>query len=100
MSKLTVEVDHSLGWEEATRRLKDEIQRATASGELPVSDVSQQWQDNILTFGFHAMGLKIAGTLTVEDTRVVVETKLPLVAIAFKGMIRDQIRHELGELLA
>jgi hypothetical protein len=100
MPKLTVDVDHALGRDEATRRLKDEIDEAIARGELPVADLAQQWQDDTLTFGFQAMGMKIAGTLTVEDARVVVEAELPWSAMMLKGVIQEQIHQELGQVLA
>ncbi|MGA2063432.1 MAG: polyhydroxyalkanoic acid system family protein [Thermoguttaceae bacterium] len=100
MPKLTVDVDHALGRDEAARRLKHEIERSNARGELPVTDVTQQWQDYILSFAFQAMGIKVTGTLTVEDNRVVVDAELPLSAMVLKAMIQQQIRHELGQVLA
>jgi hypothetical protein len=46
------------------------------------------------------MGIKVTGTLTVEDNRVVVDAELPLSAMVLKAMIQQQIRHELGQVLA
>jgi hypothetical protein len=100
MPKVTVDVDHTLGRDEATRRLKDEIDQAIARGELPLADLAQQWQDDTLTFGFQAMGMKIAGTLTVEDARVVVQAELPWSAMMLKGVIQEQICHELEQVLS
>jgi hypothetical protein len=95
MSKLSLEVPHTLGREEATRRLKDKL--PLAQGE--VTDLHHEWNDHTLSFDFQTMGMKIAGTMAVEETAVHVDIDLPWAASMVKGMIEQRVRQELGEVL-
>jgi hypothetical protein len=90
-----MQISHSLGREEATRRIKEQLAKV---GEL-VSDMDQQWQDHTLTFRFKAMGFGVEGTLVVEDAVVKIDVKLPLAAAMIKGMIEQRLRQEVAGLL-
>jgi hypothetical protein len=46
------------------------------------------------------MGIHVQGTVTAEDSQVVVVTELPLIAMPFKSAIDRQIRDELEKILA
>jgi hypothetical protein len=100
MPKLAVQVPHALGRDEATQRLKRQLDELTSQGELPVSDLAHQWQDHTLSIGFQVMGMKVAGAVTVEDERVCVDAELPWAAMMVKGMIEQRLRDELGQVLA
>ncbi len=95
MPKLSVDVAHTLGREEAVKRLDGQIGRARAAA----GDLQTEWHDNVLSFRAEAMGAKIAGTLTIEDSTVHVEADLPLAAIMIKAMIAERVRQELSGVL-
>lgn len=99
MPQLSLEVAHELGQEEAARRLKDRIALASDAYGSQVSELSQQWNGHTFTFGFHAMGMKIAGTVAVEHEKVKVAASIPLAAMLFKKTIEDRVRLEVGSLL-
>ena len=62
---LVVSIPHSLGREEAIRRLKTGLGRA-ASG-LPVMSVDEErWEDNRMNFRVRALGQAAAGHVDVE----------------------------------
>ena len=100
MPHITMETSHALGQEEAARRLKKkfDVVRGTFGGQ--VHDLQEQWCDHTLSFGFKAMGMKIAGTVEVRDAQVKLDAQVPLAAVMFKGMIETRIRQELGDLLS
>jgi hypothetical protein len=99
MPQLTVEVPHALGKEEAMRRIQMHSDFARGMYGSQVSDLQEQWNENVLTFGFRAMGMKVAGTLTVEEALVRLLTELPWAAMMFKGMIDQRVRQDLGRIL-
>lgn len=99
MPKVTVEIPHTLGREEAGRRLKQQFELANAQYGSHISDLQQQWGDYTLTFAFRAVGMKIAGTVTVEEALVRVLLELPLAAMMIKGTIEQRMRQELGQIL-
>jgi len=99
MPQLSLEVSHALGQEEAARRLKQRFITACEMYRSQVSNLRQQWDGHTFSFGFHAMGMKIAGTVAVEHARVKLAASLPFAAALFKGAIEDRIRQEVGDLL-
>ena len=100
MPRVTMEAPHELGQEEAARRLKKRFNVARGLYGSQVSDLTEQWDDHTLTFGFKTMGMKVAGTVEVQDAQVRLNANLPLAAAMFKGMIETRIRQELGDLLS
>ncbi len=100
MPKLTMETPHELGQEEATHRLQHGFSFVKSNFQGHLSDVTEQWDGNALAFGFKAMGMKVAGNVTVEDSVVRLDADLPLAAIMFKGTIEQRVRKELDRLLA
>ena len=100
MPTLTMQTEHNLGRDEAIRRLKEKFTDARERFGSQVADLEETWDGDRFTFGFRAMGMKIAGTITVEEALVRMATELPLAAMLVKGMIESRIREELGGLLA
>jgi hypothetical protein len=100
MPRLTLEVPHSLGLEEAMRRLKDKFDAARAEHQGRVSNLREEWRDNILSFAFQAMGMAVSGTLAVEPSQVKMNAELPFAATFFKGAIEQRLRQEVTVLLA
>ena len=95
MPKINLEIPHQLSAEESRSRLE----RFTES--LPkdqVSDLEQTWQENTLSFGFKTFGIKIAGDLTAEEQKLLVNVDIPFSAMMFKGKIESEIRKQLERL--
>jgi hypothetical protein len=95
-----MEADHALGKDEALKRLKDKFTMVRDTYSSHVSELKEVWDDNVLSFGFKVMGMKTSGTVTVEDSQVLVDADLPFAAIMFRGAIEKEVRAELGTLLA
>jgi hypothetical protein len=100
MPRLTLAVSHSLGLEEATRRLKDKFAAAKAEHHARVSNLREEWRDNTLSFALQAMGLGVSGTVAVEADQVKFDAELPFAASFFKGAIEQRLRQEVSTLLA
>jgi len=100
MPRLTLEVAHALGLEEAMHRLKEKFAAAMAEHRDRVSDFQEEWNDNTFSFAFKALGMAVSGSVAVEPALVRVRADLPLAAAFFKGTIEDRLRHEVGRLLA
>lgn len=100
MPRFNMAVEHKLGQEEAVRRLKERGEFVERAMGEQVGDLKQQWEGNRLSFGFTAMGMRIEGTAQVEESRVELNTQLPLMAMMFKGAIEQRVRKELGDVLA
>jgi hypothetical protein len=94
---LVVSIPHSLGREEAMRRLKAGLARATSS--VPVLQVDEErWQDNRMIFRVRALGQAAAGHVDVADDHVRVEVVLPWLLQRFAEAAQAAIRNR-GTLL-
>ncbi|MFV1964015.1 MAG: polyhydroxyalkanoic acid system family protein [Pirellulaceae bacterium] len=100
MSSFRTEVQHQLGKEKATERLKTFLEQVAERYKDQVSHLDGTWADNILKFALTTYGFNISGTLTVEDNLARLEGKLPLAALAFRGKIEQSIAAELARELS
>ena len=73
---LIVSIPHSLGKDEAMRRLKPGFSRATANFPLLKFD-EQTWTESRMTFRARAIGQVVSGTVDVGDRDVRLEVVLP-----------------------
>src|SRR6478752_2665903 len=89
---LVVSIPHSLGREEAMRRLKTGLTRAASS--VPVLSVDEErWEDNRMTFRVRALGQTASGYVDVEDKYVRVEVVLPWLLQRFAEVAQAAIRN-------
>jgi hypothetical protein len=100
MPQLSVEVPHALGQQEAARRLKEKIGSAREMFGEQVTNLQEQWDEDVFRFAFDVVGMSVAGTMAVEPQMVKVAASLPLAAIIFRGTIEQRLRDEIGVALA
>jgi len=94
---LVVSIPHSLGREEAMRRLKTGLSRAASS--VPVLSVDEErWEDNRMVFRVRALGQAASGHVDVADDHVKVEVVLPWLLQRFAEVAQAAIRSR-GSLL-
>jgi Putative polyhydroxyalkanoic acid system protein (PHA_gran_rgn) len=94
---LVVSIPHSLGREEAMRRLKTGLARATS--HVPVLQVDEErWEDNRMIFRVRALGQAASGQVDVADDHVRVEVVLPWLLQRFAEAAQAAIRNR-GNLL-
>ena len=95
---LVVSIPHSLGREEAMRRLKAGLTRAASS--VPVLQVDEErWEDNRMIFRVRALGQAAAGHVDVADDHVRVEVVLPWLLQRFAEAAQIAIRNRGNRLL-
>lgn len=99
MSKpLIVTLSHSLGKEEATRRLKSGLAKATTS--LPMFTLDEEvWTGDTMTFKLKAMGHEAFGNVAVAENDVRIEVTLPWLLQRFGEMIQGAIKSKSQVLL-
>jgi hypothetical protein len=94
---LVVSIPHSLGREEAIRRLKTGLSRAASS--MPVMTVDEErWEDNRMNFRVRALGQAVTGNVDVAEDHVRVEVVLPWLLQRFAEVAQSAIQNR-GKLL-
>src|SRR5688572_27147782 len=63
-----------------------------------VDDLQQQWTGDTLEFKGKARGFKVEGTVEVTDEEIILEGKLPLMALPFESRIREAVKREAENL--
>jgi hypothetical protein len=100
MAKFKTEVSHQLGKDAAQKRLQSFIAKVSQQLQAQATQLQSDWEDNLLKFCITTFGMKIDGTLTVEEASAHVEGSLPLAALMFKGKIETTIQTELARALS
>lgn len=99
MPKFNVSVPNPLGREAAIEKLQYFSAKVQEQNADRIKDVEQSWEENQMHFAFKTLGLKISGTMTVEDSAVRVDGDVPFAAAMFKGQISSAIEGQLQKLL-
>ncbi|MEO2048494.1 MAG: polyhydroxyalkanoic acid system family protein [Pirellulales bacterium] len=99
MPKLNFKVPHSQSSEDARHRLEHFTDGLKSKFQGQMSDFSESWNDNCLSFGFKTFGIRIAGEIAINDTDLDVCCELPLTAMMFKGKIESEVQQQLGRLM-
>lgn len=91
MSKpIAVSIPHRLGKEEALRRIKPALAKASAS--FPVLAVEEEtWRDDRMEFRVRALGQVAAGTVEVFEEQVRLEVTLPWLLHKFAEVVQATI---------
>ncbi len=100
MAKLNMVVPHKLSQDEALRRIKTLLGEVKTQFVDKIKDLNEQWNGNIGTFSFSAMGFSVSGKLLVNSNEVELFGNLPFAAIFFKGKIESTIWERAESLLA
>jgi hypothetical protein len=100
MPGFSTEVNHSLGQDVALEKLKGFLDQVRQRYPKQISEIEGSWSDNVLNYEFTTFGIKVDGTLTVEEEVVKMEGNLPFAAMMFKSKISDSIKVALEKAIA
>jgi hypothetical protein len=100
MASLNMSIPFSISHEEALKRIKNLLTETKKEHGDKIDNLKEHWDGNVGTFSFTAKGYDISGTLTVEDSTVELNGKIPFAVSLFKGAITRAINEKAGELLA
>ncbi len=93
-------IKHGLTKDDALTRIKKLLSETSDQHADSISDLKEKWNGNVGTFSFNVKGFGVSGTLTVKDSEIVLDGKIPLAASLFKGKIKSTIQNEADKLLS
>jgi len=101
MSMMTISVPHSLGQEEATRRLKVKQAEIKEKHTYTVTDLTETWTSpHAMDFAFKVLGFALTGSVRSLEKAVEIAVDLPVAAMLMKGTIESEIKKELSQVLS
>lgn len=95
---IEVDLPHSLGKDEARRRIANNLHRL--SEHIPGgARVESGWSGDQLNMRVHALGESVQSTIDVEETKVRVKVLLPGMLGMFSGLIQGALQKKGNVLL-
>jgi len=98
--KMAMVVPHTLGTEEALKRIQGMMEELKREHGDRVTDLREQWRGERGEFSLKAMGFAVSGSLDVLPAEVRIAGELPWSAKPFQGRIEGLIRERAERLLA
>lgn len=100
MATIVKSFDHTLGKEEAVRRIRERISSEKINKAAVANVTREIWTDPYnLDFSMTVFTYRIDGSLQIIDEKVTLNLNLPLGAAIFKGMIEDQVTQQMNIML-
>ena len=100
MPNIEMSIPHSLAQDEALDRIRKLIGNVQDRFSGQLKDVQQEWNGNEGMFSFSVMNMPVSGKLTVNNSDVALDGKLPLAASLFQGKIKEVIMEEAKKVLS
>lgn len=97
---MRVAIPHTLGREEARRRLREKAEKAMEKAESMATITTTFVDDDHMTMSVGAMGYTVDCAVELTDSELVVNVDIPATAGFAKRMIEGMIREKTGKLLS
>jgi len=95
---IEVDLPHSLGKDEARRRIANNVHKLQE--HIPGgAQVQSGWAGDQLNLDVQAMGQQVAATIDVEESKVLLKVLLPGMLGMFSGVIQSALQKKGGVLL-
>jgi len=103
-----LEIPHTLGKEEAIRRIDQtiaEVEKQSLPAGVVMKNFTKAWTDNVLKISFWAgksvFGGTISSIITVQDAMVLIDLELPLdpEGLSVESQIEEGVRGKVTPLL-
>jgi len=97
---MQIKIPHNLSAEQATSRIKNLLDKIKNGSNNTITNINQTWDGNVNKFSFTAKGLSVSGDMQVNPSLIIVNLKLPLAAMLFRGKIKSIIEEEAKKVLS
>ena len=95
---MRIAVPHNTTKENARQKVEQRLGQLLSQFGGHAEDVSHEWIGDTLQFKGKARGLALKGTAEVTDAAIIIDAKLPLIAMAFEGRIREAVQREADSM--
>lgn len=95
---MRIAVPHNTTKENARRKVEERLGQLLSQFGGHAEDISHEWTGDTLAFKGKAKGLSLKGTAEVTEAAVIIDAKLPLIAMPFEGRIREAVQKEADSM--
>ncbi|RPI14883.1 MAG: hypothetical protein EHM58_15380 [Ignavibacteriae bacterium] len=90
---------HNLPQDELKHRIESKLKHYQDSYSMYISNYSSEWEGNTGYYTFFVLGTKMNAVIDIKPDKVVIESKLPLIAIMHKRKIEELLRNNIKEII-
>ena len=91
---MRIAIPHNTTRQDARARVEMKVGGLLAQFGGRADEIEHEWTGDTLRFKGKARGFSVSGTLEVTDSEVVIDGKLPFIAMAFEPRIREAVKRE------
>lgn len=91
---MRIAVPHNTSKDVARGKVEQRLGLLLAQFGGHAEQIEHEWLGDTMRFKGKARGMSVQGTVEVTDAAVVIDAKLPMVAMMFEGRIRDAVQRE------
>ena len=91
---MRIAVPHNTSKDAARRKVDQRLGQLLSQFGGHAEDIQHEWLGDTMRFKGKARGMSVEGTVDITDAAVVIDAKLPMIAMMFEGRIRDAVQRE------
>ena len=91
---MRIAVPHNTSKDVAREKVEQRLGQLLSQFGGHAEQVEHEWLGDTMRFKGKARGMSLQGTVEVTDVAIVIDAKLPMVAMMFEGRIRDAVQRE------
>lgn len=95
---MRIAVEHNTTKANARAKIEQKITSLMSQFGSHADDVDHHWMGDTLRFKGKARGFTLEGTAEVTDVSLIIDFKLPLLAMPFEGRIRQVVQSEADSM--
>ena len=95
---MRVSVEHKTTKDIARAKIEQRLHSLLGQFGSKAEELEHEWLGDTLRFRGKAKGLKVEGTVEVTSDEVIIDGKLPLIAMAFESKIREAVKREADQM--
>ena len=99
MNNIDLKIPHTIGQEEALKRIKKLLTNLQEEHAKTIRNVKEKWNGQEGSFNFSAKGFQVSGKIYVGVDTVRINSRLPFVLTFYKNTIAKTIWAKGTELL-
>lgn len=99
MSNIDIKIPHTIGQEEALKRIKNLMTNLKEAHANTIKNVNEKWSGQEGSFNFSTRGFQVSGKIYVGVDTVRINSRLPFVLTFYKNAITKTIWAKGTELL-
>jgi hypothetical protein len=95
---MRIAVSHHTTKDKARQKVEQRLSSLLSQFGGHAEDMKHEWLGDTLRFKGKARGMKVEGTVEITDAEVIIDGKLPLIALPFEGRVREAVLREADSM--